>query len=81
MISYGTCGPHRPPNPWVVPPTPMEVDQDSEHPSPPLVEEISSSAIPLVPPNTGQKTPSPYGISPRSFSHMVPHLAYSMWLP
>jgi len=36
-ISSNTCGPQIPPNPWVVSPSLMEVDQGSEHSPPPFV--------------------------------------------
>lgn len=38
-----------------MPPAPMEVDQASEHPLPPVVEDIASLVVPLVPPDAGQK--------------------------
>lgn len=42
MISSKTYGPHRNPNPWVVSPDLMEVDQASDHPLPFFMEEIAS---------------------------------------
>lgn len=45
MISSYTCGPRRPLDPWVVSPDLMEVDQASENPLPPVVEEIASLAV------------------------------------
>lgn len=53
MISSDTGGPHRPPDPCVAFLVIMKVDQASEHPSPPVVEEIASPEVLLVPPDTG----------------------------
>lgn len=54
MIFYGTCGPHRPLDPWVVSSF-IKYDQLSEHNLPPIVEEIASSIVLSVPPDAGQK--------------------------
>jgi len=45
IISSDTCGPHRPPDPLVMLLDLMEVDQASEHPSPPILEDISSLVV------------------------------------
>ena len=55
MISSDTYGPHQTPNPCVVSLDPIEVDQTSEHPPPPIVEEIASLEVPSIPPDTSQK--------------------------
>ena len=44
---------HRPPNHWVVSPNIMEVNQASVHPPPPIMEEIASSIVFLVPLDAG----------------------------
>lgn len=53
MISFDTYGPHRPPDPWVVSHNLMEDDEAHESPLPPLVGDIASLAVPLVPPDVG----------------------------
>ena len=55
MISSGTYGPHRTPDPLVALPIIIEDDQPSEHPPPLVMEEISSPTVLSVPLDTGQK--------------------------
>jgi len=55
MIASNTCGPLRPLDPWVLYPNINEIDQSSEHPLLPIVEDISSSVVLSVPFDFGQK--------------------------